>query len=112
MIAFHRGISSQLRMKLQMAGIRADESSIQSFYKGQAPFRGTVARVGYDLADEVFDARFELMKEWEEANPDQNPYPPIFAEVVLAELRGIDPSDPGPTIQKLIALAEEELAFG
>jgi len=111
MVAFHKGIVSYLRMKLQMAGIRAEDTDLQRFLAGVSSFRGKIAHVAYDLADEAFQNRFDLMRAWEEENPNQTPYPPLFAEVVLSELRQIDTADPGPTIANLIQLAEQELIF-
>jgi hypothetical protein len=129
-VAFHRGLTTELRVKLQMAGLRIEEIDAQRALAGlltrEVDARGNpinsndnkrAIRSGAGawiekLVEEVLADRFKLCREWEERNPGQKPFPPMFAEVVLAEARDFDIEDPMATINKIIELAEGELFFG
>jgi hypothetical protein len=129
-VAFHRGLTTELRFRVQLAGIRMEEIDAQRALAGlltrEVDNRGNPvksndnkhavrsgAAVWIDkLVEDVLNDHIRLQKEWEERNPGQDPFPEMFAEVVLRELRNIDPSEPQSTIEKLIELAEGELMFG
>jgi hypothetical protein len=64
------------------------------------------------IVEEVLANRFDICREWEQRNPGEKPYPPMFAETVLEMLRKIDPDNPMATIAQVIELAEGEMFFG
>jgi hypothetical protein len=110
--AFHRGVTQELRKRLQTAGIRVEEGDAQKAIAG-----ATVARPGSpaqdtvtEIASEVWRLRFPLMHDWENDHPGESPFPPIFAQVVLDKLRAdMNEDDWRDTVVELIKLAEAEL---
>lgn len=109
--AFHRGIIQSLRRSMQTAGIRIEAQDAQKLLAGgpvftaQSPFKETASI----LVSDAHRERFKWMEEWENEHPGENPFPPVFAEVVLATLRNADPDDLATVVAGLIKLAEDEL---
>ena len=111
--AFHRGVTQELRRKLQTAGIRLEEQDAQKVMAGAdvvkvtSPAKETIANISH----EVWRDRFGLMSRWENDHPGESPFPPIFAEVVLAKLReaALDPDTLPDAVREVIMLAEGEL---
>jgi hypothetical protein len=117
-------------MQLQLTGLRLDEADAQKALAGllthtvdprtgkevsdpnKRAIRSEAAAWIEDAVDEVLRNHIQLQREWEERNPGQEAFPPVFAQVVMTELRNIDEDDPMDTISKLIDLAEQEMMFG
>lgn len=113
-VQFHRGITQALRARMQLMGIQLEEIDAQRALVGLSLFRGQPQEW---LDAQVFDIlsppnHQDLIKEWHEEHPGQSGFPPTFAQVVLERLSKIDRSDPGETIDELIAIAQTELLFG
>jgi hypothetical protein len=115
-VNFHRGLSHELKFRLQLAGMRIDETDAQRYlagnYKGLAGYPVKWVQIFVDNAVGDPEIKQQLMKDWESDNPEKKPFSPLFAEVVLTLLRNIDVEDPTFTIEQLISLAEGELLFG
>ena len=111
--AFHRGVTQSLRRRLQTAGIRIEEQDAQRALAGApvvkdfSPAQDTVR----DIAAAVWVERFVLMPKWENDHPGETPFPPIFAQVVLAKLQEalLDPDTLASAVTEVIKLAETEL---
>lgn len=100
-------------MRLQTAGIRIEEQDAQKALAG-----ATVAKPGSAaqetvalIADTIWLNRFTSMPRWENDHPGESPFPPVFAEVVLAKLReaALDPDTLPDAVREVIMLAEGEL---
>jgi hypothetical protein len=117
-------------MRLQLAGMRISELDAQRALAGlltrevdargnpvtsndnKRAIRSDAARWVEDQVADILKHHISLQREWEERNPDKDPFPPLFAETVLELSRNINADNPMETIAKLIELAEEELFFG
>jgi len=131
-VAFHRGLTHELILKLQLAGIRIEDPEAHRALAGlltrevdnrgnpikspenQRAIRSSAAQWVETYVEEILEpsTKQRLMRQWEEDHPGKSPYPPTFAEVVLDKLRSMDPDDAASTIQELIELAQAELLFG
>lgn len=110
--AFHRGVTQALRRKLQTAGIRVEEQDAQKILAGatvvnaSAPAKETFTTISKDV---WFD-RFGLMRDWESEHSGEDPFPPIFAQVVLEKLQqACIHGTTEEVVLELIQLAEAEL---
>lgn len=113
--AFHKGILNEMVRRVQLIGVRIDTKAAHNILSGfkmfppKHPLGDAVQEIEFD----VLRNRHELMRVWEGAHPGENAFPPSFAEVVLAKLRGIDLTDQQGMINavnELIKLAESELS--
>jgi hypothetical protein len=129
-VAFHKGLTSELRMRLQLAGLRIEEIDAQRALAGmltrevdnrgkpvssndnKKAIRSSAARWVEDQVEDVLKHHIQLTREWEERNPGGKPFPPMFPEVVLEKCRTVDAENIMETIEELITLAEDELFFG
>lgn len=113
-LGFHKGLTAELRLKLQPAGLRIEEVDAQRALAGYPLVRSNAQVWVSQFSEEILvpPTNTDLMLSWENDHPGEKPFPPNFAEVVLRELMGIDPENPGPTINKLMELAQKEIAFG
>jgi hypothetical protein len=113
-VAFHRGLSHELKYRLQLAGVRIEEIDAQRALAGKPIVTGAPWTWIDSYLERIFDPsrKQQLMLQWENDNPDKKPFPPLFAEVVLNTLRSLDPDNVEATVARLIELAEGELLFG
>lgn len=129
-VAFHKGLSHELILRLQQAGMRLEEREAQQALAGlltrevdtrgnpvksndnQHAIRSGAAKWILDEVDKVLANRFELMKRWEEDHPGSNPFPDLFPQVVLNKLKYVNDDEAVQNIPDVIQLAEEELLFG
>ena len=129
-IAFHKGLTSELMMRLQLAGLRIEEIDAQRALAGmltrevdargkplasnenKKAIRSGAARWVESQVEDVIKHHIVLTKDWEERNPDKDPFPPVFAEAVLELARNIDPENPMETVGQIVQLAEDEMYFG
>jgi hypothetical protein len=117
-VALHRGLSSEVRFRLQLAGFRIEEIDAQRALLGQDLVKGGILTEVREFLDEIvadvliLENRLKITREWEERNPGKEPFPPTFAETVLDQLRNINADNPMETVAMLIELAEAELLFG
>ena len=128
-VAFHRGLTHELRLKLQQTGVRIEEIDAHRALAGlltreidlrgnpikspenQHAIRSDAAKFVEDAVADVLANRFFIMQKWESDHPDQNPFPPIFPEVVIAHLdREIE--DYEAVVDEVLTLARAELLFG
>lgn len=111
--AFHRGITQVMRRRLQTAGIRVEESDARKALAGATVVTATspAQEVIWDIAHRTWAERFTIMSEWENDHPGESPFPPVFAEVVLAKLREaiLDSDALLESVTEVIKLAEAEL---
>lgn len=110
----HKGMSSLLKIDLQLAGLKIDEEVAQNILIGRdVKIAGPALSWALSARDKVMDTenRLSICREWENSHPGENPFPKLFAEIVRETLLSLDPENPGEQIQELIALAETELGF-
>lgn len=112
--AFHRGLTHELRYRVQLTGLRIEEIDAQRALAGYRLLNSEAQTWVNDAVSRILEPPLngELMKSWEEDHHNEDPFPPTFAEAVLYELSNIDMSAPEATIIKLIAAAKAELLFG
>lgn len=129
-VAFHRGLTHEFRLKMQMAGIKVEENDAQRALAGlltreidargnpvksndnKHAIRSGAAGIVERTVEEVLNNRFELMKQWENDHPDTNPFPQSFPEIVI-ELLEYAEEESLPDLQvEILELARGELLFG
>lgn len=129
-VAFHRGLTHELRLQLQMAGIKIEERDARLALAGlltrevdnrgnpikssenQRAIRSEAAGIVERAVKEVLDNRFELMRAWEEEHPGKPPFPQSFPEIVVEMLEFADADDLPALVNEILDLAKEELIFG
>jgi hypothetical protein len=113
-VAFHRGLTHELILRVQMAGLRIDEIDAQRALAGM-PLVDSDAGTWLDtiVADILSDdKRHGLMRDWEDSHPGKNPFPPAFAEVVIHMIENLDPDGALDALKEILELARQELLFG
>lgn len=131
-VSFHRGLTHELRLKLQLAGIKIEEYDAQAALAGlltrevdvrgnpikstenQHAIRSSAASIIIKAVDEILASpkRFELMRQWENDHPDTNPFPQSFPEIVIELLEYADEEDMPEKVEEVLILARGELLYG
>lgn len=131
-VAFHRGLTHELKLKLQLSGIKIEEMDAQRALAGlltreldnrgnpiksgenQRAIRSGAAGIVERAVDEVLDPsrRHQLMKRWEEDHPQQDPFPQSFPEIVIELLEFAQDEDLPDLKVEILDLARGELLFG
>lgn len=131
-VAFHRGLTHELKLRMQQAGVRIEEIDAQRALAGlltretdmrgnavKSPenaraIRSSAAQILERNVEEILnkDNRFDLMRTWEDEHPGKNPFPDIFPEVIIAMIEGMDPDDHDGLFMEILELARGELLYG
>ena len=131
-VAFHKGLSHELILRMQQAGMRIEEVDAQRALAGlltrEIDARGNVINsndnkhairsgaAGWILAavDDILDdsKRFDYMRQWEEEHPGKPPFPIVFPEKVLALLEHAEEDEVADRVREVIELARGELLYG
>lgn len=131
-VAFHRGLTHELKLKLQQAGIKVEELDAQRALAGlltreidtrgnpvkstenQHAIRSGAAGIVTRAVEEVLDPanRFDLMRQWENDHPGEQAFPQSFPEIVIELLEFAEPDDLVDLVKEIVDLARLELIFG
>lgn len=118
-LRFHKGTTTFFRQRLRLAGMSVDEEIAQRMLAGLPVAVGMpqeiIDRVKTAALDESGTrTRFDIMREWENDNPGQRPFPPPFAERVLDLAKEAEQTlslegDPSIYLGRISALCRAEL---
>lgn len=120
MISFHKGLTSELRRRMQLTGVQIDDAVAQGILRGDAmlvdkQYDSSALRdlriMAIENASDILNTelRFELMREWEQEHPDDDPFPQPLALQILHIIEVADPEDAVDTLAAVLRLVKNEL---